>query len=181
MSKSKNILLQLTGSIACYKAAYLISQLVKAGHEVQCIATNSALEFIGNATLEGLTRKTTLNGVFEKNHHLAHIDLIKWADVLILYPASANTVNSLAAGLAPDLIGSLFLANNFKKPYWIAPAMNVNMYEHPATKSSLKKLEDWGAFIFDTEEGILACGDSGKGKLIDPVFVYDKVQREIAK
>ncbi|MCK5883703.1 MAG: phosphopantothenoylcysteine decarboxylase [Bacteriovoracaceae bacterium] len=173
-----NILLQLTGSISCYKACYLASKLIKANCDVQFVASDAALKFIGKATLEGLTHRPVITGMFEDSKMLAHIDLAKWADVILLYPATANTINGLAAGLAGELIGGIFLANNFKVPYWIAPAMNTNMYEHPITQASIKKLEDMGAFIFPTENGILACGDTGPGRLADPSLVYDKLVRE---
>lgn len=177
MSKFK-VLLQLTGSISCYKACYLASKLMKADCDVQFVATESALQFIGKATLEGLTHRPVISSMFEEGKMLAHIDLAKWADVILLYPATANTINGLAAGLASELIGGIFLANNFKTPYWIAPAMNSNMYEHPVTQASLIKLEAMGAYIFPTETGILACGDTGPGRLADPALVYDKLVHE---
>ncbi len=173
-----NILLQISGSISCYKACYLASKLMKANCNVQFVATNAALEFVGKATLEGLTHRPVITGMFEDGKMLSHIELAKWADVILLYPATANTINSLAAGLASDLIGGIFLANNFKRPYWIAPAMNTNMYEHPITQDAILKLQKMGAFIFPTETGILACGDTGPGKLTDPAIVFDKLIRE---
>lgn len=174
-SKTKKILIQLTGSIACYKACQLISLLVQSGHEVQCIATASALKFIGEASLEGLTDRKVIVGMFEPRHHKDHINLVKWSDVIVLYPATANTINRLRAGMADDLISALFLANNFKRPYLIAPAMNHNMLEHPATQESMEVLSGWGAFIFETEEGMLACGDVGKGRIISPDVAFKKI------
>ncbi|MCK4542939.1 MAG: flavoprotein [Spirochaetales bacterium] len=173
-----NVVVQLTGSIACYKAGTLISGLVKKGWEVQTVATPSALKFIGNATLEGLTDKPVLTDMFARGDGKIHISLAKWADLFVLYPATANTINTLAAGFAGELIGALFLANNFQKPYWIAPAMNVHMLEHPATRRSLEQLKEWGCYLFQTEEGILACKDYGKGRLIAPEKVLDKILEE---
>lgn len=178
-NESKNFVICITGSIATYKAAVIMSRLRQWGHNVQVVATESALEFIGNGTIEGLTDRPVLTGMFEKHHHKAHIALDKWADLILVYPASANTIAALRAGLANNLLQGLFLANNFQKPYWIAPAMNVNMLDHPATKENLKVLESWGSYIFPTGEGKLACGDTGRGRVIDPEFVLEKIKSEI--
>lgn len=170
------ILLQLSASVACYKACELISLLVKQGHEVRTAVTKSALRFVGEASLEGLSGKPVLSDLFESGAMMQHIHLIKEHDLLLLYPASAHTVNALAGGLADNLIGALFLANNFQKPYWLAPAMNTGMYEHPATRDSLKKLEGWGCRIFPAESGRLACGDTGAGRLAEPQTVLKAVE-----
>lgn len=175
MSKGK-ILFQLTGSISCYKACYLISKLVQAKYEVQTVATDAALKFVGEATLEGLTDRQVYKSMFGDGLAKAHISLADWADLMLLCPASANTINGLASGMAESLVGALFLANNFRKPYMIAPAMNSNMYEHPATQDSLKKLEKWGCKIYPTEEGMLACGAIGKGRLIDPEVIFKDIE-----
>lgn len=104
-----------------------------------------------------------------------HIHLAKWADLAILYPASANTINALAAGLSDNVIGSLFLAWERSKPYWIAPAMNPAMLAHPATQRSLRTLKEWGVKILEPETGHHACGDLGPGRLTDP----DQTVRDI--
>lgn len=180
MSKSKiNVVVVLTGSIACYKSCFLISKLVKEGFQVRCVATAAALNFIGNATLEGLTGFAVLSDMFQYEHNIEHVSLTKWADLFLVCPATANTINKMASGIADDLPGSLFLANNFKKPFWIAPAMNVEMYNHPITQQSLEKLQGLGAYIFDTDDGRLACGDVGKGRLIDLDIVYDKIIKDL--
>ena len=131
MSDSR-ILLQVTGSIAAFKAATLASMLIESGAEVQCVMSEGAGYFIGESTFEGLTGRPVLGDVFERGRAHDHIRLAEWADLLLLYPASANHITRLRAGLADDLIGCLFLANNFRSPYWIAPAMNSHMLEHPA-------------------------------------------------
>lgn len=174
MSKYK-ILFQISGSIAAYKSAYLISKLVQDGFDVQTIATESALNFIGKATLEGLTSKPVLTDQFLDGEMMSHINLMKWADLIILAPATANTINKMANGIGDNLITSLFLAYNFDKPYLIAPAMNTNMFQHPATEASIKKLISWGIKILPTESGYLACGDYGSGKLLDPDKIYDQI------
>lgn len=167
MSRSK-ILLQITGSIAAFKAAALASLLTRDGFEVQCVASRGGLEFIGEPTLEGLTGKPVLVDMFERGRALEHIDLVDWADLMLVYPATANHVTRLRAGLADDLIGCLFLANNFAKPYWLAPAMNSNMFAHPAVTEALAVLASWGCRVLPTGEGRLACGTVGYGRVLEP-------------
>ncbi|MCX7797826.1 MAG: bifunctional phosphopantothenoylcysteine decarboxylase/phosphopantothenate--cysteine ligase CoaBC [Melioribacter sp.] len=169
------ILFGITGSIAAYKSAYLISKLLQNGFEVKVVATNNALKFLGDATLEGLTGGPVYVDSFQSGEMMNHINLIKWADLFIVCPASANTINKLANGIADNLLTSLFLAYDFKKPLIIAPAMNLNMYEHPITKNSLKKLAELGIKILPTDEGYLACGDYGKGKLLNPDEIYEHI------
>ena len=179
MSFSK-ILFQLSGSIACYKACNLISRWVQEGKEVQTAASAAALKFVGTSTLEGLTGKPVYTDLFETGKQMAHIDLVKWADFSLLCPATANTLNKMAGGLGDDLLGSLFLAHDFTKPYFAAPAMNTAMYEHPATRESLRKLKSWGVHILPTGRGRLACGDEGLGKLLEPELVGEAVEQYFA-
>ena len=120
----QRIILQVTGSIAAFKAASLASLLIDAGYEVECVMSEGARHFIGESTLEGLTGRPVLGDVFERGRAHDHINLVERADLLLLYPASANHISRLRAGLADDLIGCLFLADNFRKPFWVAPAMN---------------------------------------------------------
>jgi len=169
MSRAK-VLLHVSGSISAYKACGLVSLLVADGFEVRVTASEAGLRFAGKAALEALSKNPVLTGLFDgKPDFVPHISLAqKWADLIIAYPASANLVNRLAAGLADDLFGAICLANNFNRPLWIAPAMNAEMFAHPAVAESLGKLERWGARILPTGEGRLACGDIGKGRLIEP-------------
>lgn len=169
------ILFGITGSIAAYKSAYLISKLVQNGFEVKVVATENAFKFIGDATLEGLTGNKVYCDSFEQGEMMNHINLMKWADLIIVCPASANTINKFTSGIADNLITSLFLAYDFKKPFLIAPAMNVKMYEHPVTKESLKKLSNWGIKVLQTSKGYLACGDIGEGKLLEPDEIYEHI------
>lgn len=175
------ILFGITGSIAAYKSAYLISKLVQNGFEVKVVATESALKFIGEATLEGLSNNKVFTDTFECGEMMSHINLVKWADMTIICPASANTINKMAAGIADNLITSLFLAHDWNKPFLIAPAMNTNMFNHFATQESLKKLSEWGVKILPTAEGYLACGDIGKGKLLEPDEIYEHILISINK
>lgn len=167
MSNSR-VLLQITGSIAAFKAAALASLLAQDDFEVQCVASDGGLRFIGEPTLEGLTGRPVVADMFERGRALDHIGLVDWADLLLVYPATANHVTRLRAGLADDLIGCLFLANNFRKPFWVAPAMNSEMFAHPAVTEALSILEGWGCRILPTGEGRLACGTVGYGRLLEP-------------
>ncbi len=171
----RKILFKMSGSIAAYKAADLISKLVQDGHEVQTIATPSAMKFIGSATLEGLTGKPVLSDLYESGKMMGHIDLDKWADIVILSPATANTINRLAQGLGSDLLTALFLAHDWRKPYIIAPAMNTRMLTHPATQAALEKLKSWGVTVLPTQEGNLACGDIGPGRMLEPEAIYERL------
>lgn len=176
-----NILIKVTGSIAAYKAAYLTSKLTQNNFDVRVAMSSAALKFIGAATFEGLTGGEVYADTFEPGKIMSHIDLAKWADLTIVAPASANTINKLAAGIADNLITSLFLARDNYKPYLIAPAMNVNMLEHPATQESIKKLTDWGIKILPTDYGTLACGDKGTGKLLSPDEIYNYILSELRR
>ncbi|MCG2726546.1 MAG: flavoprotein [Elusimicrobia bacterium] len=176
MSKSKgNILFQLTGSIACYKACNVISQLVQNGFNVKTICSQNALKFIGKSTLEGLTHNPVYTDTFEEKFALEHIEIIKWLDAAIICPATANIINKIAGGIGDDYISTVFLAFDFSKPYLIAPAMNKNMCAHPATARSIKILKDWGVKVLDTASGYQACGDSGDGRLLKPNEIYEEI------
>ncbi len=162
------VLFQLTGSIACFKACELISRLVKRGVAVETVASEGALRFVGAATLEGLTGRRPFTDLYEPGRTMDHIRLARWADVSLLCPATANSLNRLAAGLADDAIGALFLAWEIaSKPWLIAPAMNATMWDHPATRASRERLSGFGARILPVGDGRLACGEQGEGRLLE--------------
>lgn len=176
----KNILLHVTGSISAFKACSLISLLTKKGFNVRVIATQDALQFVGKASFEGLSHNKLETGMFNNDDPIPHINLAQnWADLIISYPCSANTISRLAAGLADDLFGAICLANNFQKPLLIAPAMNTQMFRHPATQENLKKLESWGAKILPCGEGEMACGTVGIGRLLEPSQVFEFIEKEL--
>lgn len=162
------ILFLLTGSIACFKACELISRLVKRGVAVETVASAGALHFVGAATLEGLTGRRPFTDLYEAGRTMDHIRLARWADVALLCPSTANSLNRLAAGLADDAIGALFLAWEIaSKPWFIAPAMNATMWEHPVTRASRERLAGFGARILPVGDGRLACGEQGEGRLLE--------------
>ena len=165
--KDKHILLHVTGSISCYKACELTSLLVKGGAEVQVTMSEGALKFLQPAVFEGLSHREALTpDMFaRKPDCIPHITLAqKWADLIIVYPASANCIARLASGLSDDLL---------------APAINSNMFAHPAIQENLKKLESWGTKILPTEEGRLACGSVGLGKLISPEKALEYIKEAL--
>ncbi len=178
MSRSK-ILFIMSGSIACYKACQVISKLAQKGHEVQVVATASALKFIGNATIEGLTGKPVISDLFLAGNVMDHIHLARWADLVIVAPATADFINKMALGISSDLASSLFLAHDFSKPFLVAPAMNTAMYQHPATQDSVKKLTGMGLQILDSASGILACGETGYGRLLEPDQILEAIENHL--
>lgn len=179
---AKNVLLNVTGSISCFKACALISLLTKNDYNVRVIATEDALKFVGKASFEGLSHNKLETSMFDNDDPIPHIHLAQnWADVIISYPSSANTINRLACGLADDLFGAVCLANNFNKPLLIAPAMNTQMFRHPSVQESLKKLEQWGAQILPCGEGELACGTTGVGRLLEPAEAFEFIEKALEK
>ncbi|MBD64329.1 MAG: flavoprotein [Halobacteriovoraceae bacterium] len=167
MSKSKKILFSLTGSIACFKACGLLSELVKKGHVVQVVATHGAQQFIGLPTLEGLSGKKVLTDLYSAGDAMEHIDLHKWADFHVTCPMSAHKINEFAAGLGSDLLSTLFLSYNFEKPWFMVPAMNPHMYHHPITQNSIAKLNELGVQFIGPDSGQVACGYTGLGRMLE--------------
>lgn len=176
MSNGKNILLKVTGSVAAYKAASLASKLTQDGHTVRVVLSASAKEFVGASTFEGLTRQKVYDWTFAAGDAMAHIDLARWANLTLVYPATANTLTKLGQGRADDLVGTLFLAHDFTSPYWIVPAMNPSMFSHPAVSEAIERLRKWGVTVLDPDSGRMACGEVGSGRLIEPEALLAAVQ-----
>lgn len=174
MSKSK-VLILMTGSIACYKIAQVISRLTQRRCEVQVVASPSALQFLGHATIEGLSGRPVISDMYGQGHIMDHIHLVRWADVILVAPATANFINKAAQGVGDDLLTTMFLAHDFKKPFLIAPAMNTAMYLHPVTQKSIRNLREMGIEILETASGVLACGEEGQGRLLEPELILDAV------
>lgn len=176
---SKKVLFLMTGSIACYKACQVLSRLTQAGCEVQVVASKSALQFVGAPTLEGLTGKPVLSDLWQEGRMMDHIHLQRWADLIVVAPASANYINKIAAGLADDLVSTIFLAHDFKKPFLLTPAMNTAMYLHPITQSSIQKLSSLGVEILESASGVLACGEVGSGRLLEPDLIQAEIESRL--
>jgi len=175
-----NILIHITGSISAFKAASLVSLLSKNGYSVKTSLSEGGAKFLGAATLEGITNSSVLTDIWSGDpDYVPHITLARdWADLILVYPASANTINRLTCGLCDDLLGAVFLANNGKSPVWIAPAMNSHMLAHPAVQKSLLTLTEYGCTVLPTGEGRMACGTEGSGRLLEPEEVFTKIQQE---
>ena len=174
MSKYKFVI-GITGSIAAYKSCDLISRLTKDGHEVKAIMTPSALKFVGKASIEALSKNQVAIDDFSSEKFMSHIELGKWCDAAMIYPATAQTINSFASGVGQDLLNSFFLAYDFKKKFLVAPAMNTRMLENQVTKKSMKALKKMGCHFLETASGQLACGETGYGRLIEPSVAADQI------
>ena len=170
---SKNILLAISGSIAAYKVLELVRDFVKNGYDIKCILTESAKEFVTVLTLQTLSKNKVYTSMFDNSKwELDHIELANWADILIVAPATAQTISKLAVGNADDILTCTALS--FKKPIIICPAMNENMWLHPATVANCKKIKEYGYIILEPQNGELACGVIGAGRLIDIKEIYNK-------
>lgn len=171
-----NILMGVSGGIAAYKIADLVRLFVKDGHEVKTILTENAKYFVTPVTLETLSKNKCYTELFSSTRDVEHVELGKWADLMILAPATANIIGKIAGGICDDLLSTVVLA--LDKPCYIFPAMNTNMLTHPAVNENITKLRDWGYVVYDTAEGELACGDTGKGRLPDIELIYQVVMGE---
>ena len=165
---SKRIILGVTGGIAAYKAAELTRLLVKDGHEVQVVMTEAATHFVGAATLQALSGKPVLTQLWNASsgNGMAHIDLSRGADAILIAPASANFIAKLAHGLADDLLSTLCLARAC--PLALAPAMNKQMWDNPATQRNLAQIRQDGIALFGPASGEQACGELGMGRMLEP-------------
>lgn len=173
--EKKKIALAVTGSIAAYKAAEIVSLLVKEGAEVQVLMTKEAAEFITPLTLKTLSRRPVICDLWAEDEGWVpgHIAVAGWADLFLAAPATAHMIACFANGLAPDVVSCTYLAT--RAPVVIAPAMNCNMLDHPATQENIAKLRARGNLIVEPAAGMLACGYEGRGKLASPVEIVEHV------
>ncbi len=177
----KKILLCVSGGIAAYKAAALTSKLTQAGAIVKVIMTESAIQFIQPLTFQALSRNDVYFDTFDEKipGKIAHIDLADWADLVLVAPATANTIGKIANGIADNMLTTILLATT--APVWIAPAMNVHMYDHPAVKQNINRLNSYGYQFIEPMEGQLACGYVGKGRLEEPEKIVDLVNNHFSE
>jgi len=176
-----NILLLMSGSIACTKASSLISEWTKLGSKVRVACTRSVAEFVGSATLQGLGAEQVFDNVFTPGHAMEHISLGKWADIIIAAPATSNLINKLSAGIADDAVSTVWQAAYGQgKPMVIVPAMNTRMWRYPATQESLVRLQLWGVHVLPVGQGELACGERGEGRMLEPAEILKTVDRLMA-
>lgn len=180
MLKGKTVVLGVTGGIAAYKIASLASMLVKQHADVQVIMTENATNFITPTTFETLTGNKCLVDTFDRNFQfqVEHVALAKRADIFIIAPATANVIAKVAHGLADDMLTTTFLA--CKKPKYIVPAMNTQMYENPITQDNLDICRRYGMHVVEPASGYLACGDTGAGKMPEPELLMEYIMQELA-
>jgi phosphopantothenoylcysteine decarboxylase/phosphopantothenate--cysteine ligase len=171
----KSIVIGVTGGIACYKAAEVVSALVKKGHRVDVIMTENAQKFVTPLTFQTLSQNKVITDMFEPTEHwdVHHISLAKKADVFAVVPATANVIGKIAGGIADDMLTTTIMAATCRKI--IAPAMNTAMWENPIVQENVKKLRSYGIEVLGTDTGRLACGDTGSGKLLP----YEEIVRII--
>lgn len=176
MIEHKKIVLGVTGGIAAYKACALTSKLTQKGAHVRVIMTDNAAKFVSPLTFQALSRHPVHIDTFDEKdpEKIAHIDLADWADLIIIAPATAHIIGRLASGLADDMLSTMLLAT--KAPVYIAPAMNVNMYDHPAVIRNMQLLDQWGYHFIEPGAGYLACGWIGKGRMEEPESIIEVIE-----
>jgi len=175
----KNILVGVTGGIAAYKSAGIVSLLKKKGYNVKVVMTENATKIIGPLTLETLSRNRIYVDMWDSNPHyeVEHISLADWADMVLIAPATYNIIGKVANGIADDMLTTVISAISVRKPVFFALAMNVNMYENPILKENINKLKSFGYRFIDAEEGLLACNYSAKGRMSEPENIVDEIER----
>ena len=179
MKNMKNILVGVTGGIAAYKSAGIVSLLKKKGYNVKVVMTENATKIIGPLTLETLSRNRIYVDMWDSNPHyeVEHISLADWADVVLIAPATYNIIGKVANGIADDMLTTILSAVSVRKPVFFALAMNVNMYENPILKENIDKLKSFGYRFIDAEEGLLACNYNAKGRMSEPENIIDEIER----
>jgi len=173
----RKILLIICGGIAAYKSLELIRLFRKQGVHVKTILTKSAKEFVTPLSVASLSQEKVYDDLFssENEAEMDHISLSRWADVVLVAPATANTISKLSTGSSDDLASTVILASD--KNIFLTPAMNVRMWEHPSTKQNIDKLRSYGYKIIGPEIGDMACGEFGEGKMTDPKSIFEIIEK----
>jgi phosphopantothenoylcysteine decarboxylase/phosphopantothenate--cysteine ligase len=172
----RKILLIICGGISAYKSLELIRLFKKGGAKVKTILTKSAKEFVTPLSVVSLSQEKVYDNLFnaENEAEMDHISLSRWADVILVAPATANTISKLSAGSADDLASTVILASD--KDIFLTPAMNVRMWEHTSTKQNLNKLKSYGYKIIGPNVGNMACGEFGEGKMTEPKDIFQTIE-----
>ena len=180
MLKGKKIVLGITGSIAAYKACLIIRGLIKAGAEVQVVITPAGKEFITPITLSALTHKPVISEFFSQRDGTwnSHVDLGLWADAMLIAPCTASTLGKMANGIADNMLITTYLS--MKAPVFIAPAMDLDMYQHPSTRQNLERLKSFGNHIIEPASGFLASGLEGKGRMEEPERIVEYLNESLS-
>ena len=175
--RGREILIGVTGGIAAYKSAALVSRLVQAGAGVSVVMTVAATRLVGPKTFESLSGRPVRIDIWEGPGAHPHIELARAADVFCIAPATANVIAKAACGLADDLLSTLILA--FSGPILIAPAMNCEMWTKPAVQRNVQRLRDDGVLLIDPEQGFLSCRDVGPGRMAEPETIADAIAKTL--
>lgn len=172
----KNIVVGVTGGIACYKAVEIVNNLVKKGYEVDVIMTKNAQKFVTPLTFQTLSKNKVVIDMFDEveKWDTKHISLAKKADIMLIVPCTANVIGKIANGIADDMLTTTIMATKAK--VILAPAMNTAMWENSILQNNIKKLQEYGYIILKTDKGRLACGDIGEGKLMEWKKIIDEVE-----
>ena len=180
MLKGKKIVLGITGSIAAYKSCYIIRELVKAGVEVQVVITPAGKEFITPITLSALTQKPVISEFFSQRDGTwhSHVKLGLWADAMLIAPCTASTLGKMANGIADNMLITTYLS--MKAPVFIAPAMDLDMYQHPTTQQNMERLRSFGNHIIEPQSGFLASGLEGKGRMEEPQQIVKYLDEKLS-
>ena len=173
---NKKILLIICGGISAYKSLELIRSLKKKGAQIKTILTESAKQFVTPLSVSSLSQEKVYDDLFslENETEMDHISLSRWSDVILVAPATANTISKISSGSSDDLASTVILASN--KDIFLVPAMNVRMWEHPSTKENVVKLKNYGFNFIGPEIGDMACGEFGEGKMSEPKLIEEKVE-----
>ena len=172
---SRNIVVGVTGGIACYKAADLVSRLKKEDIEIDVIMTKNACEFVSPLTFRTLSKNPVVTDTFATPEawKVGHVALAEKADIMLIAPATANVIGKVASGIADDMLTTTIMASKAKIVF--APAMNVNMYENPILQANIEKLKSYGYYFIEPGSGMLACGYEGKGRMAEPAEIVEYV------
>jgi phosphopantothenoylcysteine decarboxylase/phosphopantothenate--cysteine ligase len=177
--KGKKIILAISGSIAAYKSAYLLRQLIKASAEVKVLMTPASTAFISPLTLSTLSKNPVLTEVIDNDSWNNHVELGLWADLMIVAPATANTLAKMANGICDNIISAVYLSA--KCPVFFAPAMDLDMWKHPSTQNNIGKLLGYGNHLIDVGDGELASGLIGKGRMAEPEEIFKVLESFLSK
>jgi phosphopantothenoylcysteine decarboxylase/phosphopantothenate--cysteine ligase len=179
--KGKKILVGVTGGIAAYKTAAVIRLLVREGAEVKVVMTDAAEEFISPLTMATLSKNPVLTGFYNpvNGDWNSHVDLGEWADLFLVAPATANTIAKMAGGIADNLLLTTYLSA--RCPVFVAPSMDTAMLRHPATVINMETLKAFGNVVLDPEDGELASGLSGKGRMAEPAEIVSAIKNFLSK
>lgn len=180
--KNKKILVCVTGGIAAYKSCSLVNKLISLGAEVRVVMTDAATKFVSPLTFQTLTNQPVYTDIWtiQDPNSVEHISVSHWPDLIVISPATANTINKIASGIADNLLTTVILAKIQKTKVIMAPAMNTNMWENPITQQNLEKLRSLLHFVIvEPRSGVLSCRDEGKGKIADTDSILEEISKVI--